>query len=66
MNLMLVAVVVVSLLIGQVSTGVIVGLLILLNVALGTRWEWPRGRVWMRWPRCRCRRHGWSATGRSR
>ena len=39
MNLMLVAVVVVSLLIGQVSTGVIVGLLIVLNVALGTRQE---------------------------
>ena len=39
MNLMLVAVVVVSLLVGQVSTGVIVGLLILLNVALGTRQE---------------------------
>ena len=39
MNLMLVAVVAVSLLIGQVSTGVIVGLLIVLNVALGTRQE---------------------------
>ncbi len=39
MNLMLVAVVVVSLLVGQVSTGVIVGLLIVLNVALGTRQE---------------------------
>jgi len=39
MNLMLVAVVVVSLLIGEVSTGVIVGLLILLNIVLGTRQE---------------------------
>src|SRR6478735_8060317 len=39
MNIMLVAVVVVSLAIGQVSTGVIVGLLIVLNLALGTRQE---------------------------
>ena len=39
MNIMLVAVVVVSLLIGEVSTGVIVGLLILLNIGLGTRQE---------------------------
>jgi Ca2+-transporting ATPase len=39
MNIMLVAVVVVSLLIGEVPTGVIVGLLILLNVGLGTRQE---------------------------
>ena len=39
MNLMLIAVVVISLLIGQVSTGVIVGLLIVLIVALGTRQE---------------------------
>jgi Ca2+-transporting ATPase len=39
MNLMLVAVVIVSLLVGQISTGVIVGLLIVLNVALGTRQE---------------------------
>ena len=39
MNIMLVAVVVVSLLIGELSTGVIVALLILLNVALGTRQE---------------------------
>ena len=39
MNIMLVAVVVVSLLIGEVSTGLIVALLILLNVALGTRQE---------------------------
>jgi len=39
MNIMLVAVVVVSLVIGQVSTGVIVGLLIVLNLALGTRQE---------------------------
>ncbi len=39
MNLMLVAVVVVSLLIGEISTGVIVGLLILLNIVLGTRQE---------------------------
>ncbi|MGE5225852.1 MAG: HAD-IC family P-type ATPase, partial [Planctomycetaceae bacterium] len=39
MNLMLVAVAVVSLLIGEVSTGVIVGLLIALNVVLGTRQE---------------------------
>ncbi|EWT01709.1 metal ABC transporter ATPase [Intrasporangium oryzae NRRL B-24470] len=39
MNIMLVAVVVVSLLIGEISTGVIVALLILLNVGLGTRQE---------------------------
>ena len=39
MNIMLVAVVVVSLAIGQVSTGVLVGLLIVLNVVLGTRQE---------------------------
>jgi Ca2+-transporting ATPase len=39
MNIMLVAVTVVSFLIGQVSTGVIVGLLILLNVVLGSRQE---------------------------
>ena len=39
MNLMLVAVVVVSLLIGEVSTAVIVGFLILLNIGLGTRQE---------------------------
>ncbi|MFI5694747.1 cation-translocating P-type ATPase [Kribbella sp. NPDC051586] len=39
MNLMLVAVVVVSLLIGELSTGIIVALLILLNVGLGTRQE---------------------------
>ena len=39
MNIMLVAVVVVSLVVGQVSTGVIVGLLIVLNLALGTRQE---------------------------
>ena len=39
MNLMLVAVVVVSLLIGEVSTGVIVALLIVLNIVLGTRQE---------------------------
>ena len=39
MNIMLVAVVVVSLLIGEVSTGLIVGLLILLNVGLSTRQE---------------------------
>ncbi|MFI6830036.1 cation-translocating P-type ATPase [Kribbella sp. NPDC050241] len=39
MNLMLIAVVVVSLLIGELSTGVIVALLILLNVGLGTRQE---------------------------
>ena len=39
MNIMLVAVVVVSLLIGEVSTGIIVALLILLNVGLGTRQE---------------------------
>ena len=37
MNIMLVAVVVVSLVIGEVSTGVLVALLILLNVVLGTR-----------------------------
>ena len=39
MNLMLVAVVVVSLLIGEFSTGLIVGLLIALNIGLGTRQE---------------------------
>jgi P-type Ca2+ transporter type 2C len=39
MNLMLVAVTVISLLIDQVSTGVIVGLLIVLNVVLGSRQE---------------------------
>ena len=39
MNIMLVAVTVVSFVIGQVSTGVIVGLLILLNVVLGSRQE---------------------------
>ena len=39
MNIMLIGVVVVSILIGQVSTGIIVGLLILLNLSLGTRQE---------------------------
>ena len=39
MNIMLVAVVAVSLLIGQVSTAVIVGLLVVLNVVLGARQE---------------------------
>ena len=39
MNIMLVAVTVVSLAIGEVSTGVIVGLLIVLNVVLGSRQE---------------------------
>ena len=39
MNIMLIAVVAVSFVIGEVSTGVIVGLLILLNVVLGTRQE---------------------------
>ena len=39
MNIMLIAVVVVSILIDQVSTGVIVALLILLNIGLGTRQE---------------------------
>jgi P-type Ca2+ transporter type 2C len=39
MNIMLVAVVVVSLLIGEVSTGIVVALLILLNLTLGTRQE---------------------------
>jgi P-type Ca2+ transporter type 2C len=39
MNIMLVAVTVVSILIGQVSTGIVVALLILLNVGLGTRQE---------------------------
>jgi Ca2+-transporting ATPase len=39
MNIMLVAVTVVSFLIGEVSTGVIVAFLILLNVVLGTRQE---------------------------
>lgn len=39
MNLMLVAVTVVSVAIGQVSTGILVGLLVVLNVVLGTRQE---------------------------
>ncbi len=39
MNIMLIAVVVVSILIDQVSTGIIVALLILLNIGLGTRQE---------------------------
>ena len=39
MNIMLIAVVVVSLVIGELSTGIIVALLILLNVGLGTRQE---------------------------
>ncbi|MGH3315990.1 MAG: cation-translocating P-type ATPase [Nocardioidaceae bacterium] len=39
MNLMLVAVTVVSLLIGQVSTGIVVALLLALNVVLGSRQE---------------------------
>ena len=39
MNIMLVAVVVVSLLIGEFSTGIIVALLVALNLALGTRQE---------------------------
>lgn len=39
MNVMLVVVTVVSLLIGEISTGVIVGLLIVLNVVLGSRQE---------------------------
>ena len=39
MNIMLVAVTLVSILIGEVSTGVIVGLLIVLNVVLGSRQE---------------------------
>jgi P-type Ca2+ transporter type 2C len=39
MNLMLVVVVVVSILIGEVSTGVLVGLLVVLNIGLGTRQE---------------------------
>ncbi len=39
MNLMLVAVTIVSLVIGEVSTAVLVGLLILLNLVLGTRQE---------------------------
>ncbi|MGH1563301.1 cation-translocating P-type ATPase [Mumia sp. DW29H23] len=39
MNLMLVAVVVVSLLIGEVPTGIVVALLVLLNLVLGTRQE---------------------------
>jgi uncharacterized membrane protein len=63
MNIMLVAVVVVSILIGQVSTGVIVALLILLNLGLGTRQELmtysPGGRVGLS-PSRRgsCRRRG--------
>ena len=39
MNIMLVAVVAVSLVIGQVSTAVIVGLLVVLNIVLGARQE---------------------------
>ena len=39
MNLMLIAVTIASLLIGQVSTAVLVGLLIVLNLVLGTRQE---------------------------
>jgi Ca2+-transporting ATPase len=39
MNIMLVAVTAVSFIIGEVSTGVIVALLILLNVVLGSRQE---------------------------
>ena len=39
MNIMLVAVVAVSIIIGEVSTAIIVGLLILLNVILGSRQE---------------------------
>ena len=39
MNIMLVAVVAVSLLIGQVSTAVVVGLLVVLNIVLGARQE---------------------------
>ena len=39
MNIMLIAVAVVSVVIGQVSTGIIVALLILLNVVLGSRQE---------------------------
>jgi P-type Ca2+ transporter type 2C len=39
MNIMLVAVTVVSLIIGQVSTGVLVAVLVALNVVLGTRQE---------------------------
>jgi P-type Ca2+ transporter type 2C len=39
MNLMLIAITGVSLLIGQVSTGVVVGLLLVLNVVLGSRQE---------------------------
>ena len=39
MNIMLIAVVAVSFVIGEVSTGVIVALLILLNIVLGTRQE---------------------------
>jgi Ca2+-transporting ATPase len=39
MNIMLVAVTIASVVIGEISTGVIVGLLIVLNVVLGTRQE---------------------------
>ncbi len=39
MNLMLVAVAVVSLIIGEVSTALVVGLLVVLNLSLGTRQE---------------------------
>src|SRR3954452_2374251 len=39
MNLMLVAVTAISLAIGQVSTGILVGLLVVLNVVLGARQE---------------------------
>ena len=39
MNLMLVAVAIVSLLIGQISTGILVGLLVVVNVVMGTNQE---------------------------
>ncbi|MGI9586038.1 MAG: cation-translocating P-type ATPase [Acidimicrobiia bacterium] len=39
MNLMLVAVAVVSLLLGETSTGVLVGVLVLVNIVMGTRQE---------------------------
>ena len=39
MNLMLVAVAIVSLIIGEVSTAVVVALLVVLNLTLGTRQE---------------------------
>ena len=58
MNLMLIAVTAVSFVIGEVPTGMIVALLILLNVVLGSRQELKAGPASTRWRRCRSRRAG--------